>query len=288
MSSNNMFVPEPTKIRAPLTASEIKSVTKSNSGSISVSPHGSSAVAPSADFAPVASNPTELGSTAATTRTAAAAAAAAAVPAPQFHYRPTKTAAAVLHEEYDINRDAVQPYMANVDADNEDADSTLSLDGSSMQDVDLASDYGDGDQEPVQSGSFGENVWNTTKMVGGKVLNGVEFMGEVVADFLGITAPKYGYVIDAYERMQYRKRMERSAEREAQEQYEAEYAAEMNAMESGSNEIEESHPAAMPATLTSQTDIGIGTGTGIDYDEESTLQNEEAQFAQPYVQQPQV
>jgi len=56
---------------------------------------------------------------------------------------------------------------------------------------------------------IGKFVW-----AGHKLLDGMDFIGEVFADFLGLLDSPYQNVIDAYERHQYHMEMERK-EREA-------------------------------------------------------------------------
>jgi len=57
---------------------------------------------------------------------------------------------------------------------------------------------------------YGKFVW-----AGHKVLDGMDFVGEVFADFLGLLDSPYQNVIDAYERHQYHMAME-AKEREAE------------------------------------------------------------------------
>ena len=52
------------------------------------------------------------------------------------------------------------------------------------------------------------------------VLHGLEYVGEVFADLLGITASRYQYVIDAKEREERRQRMDDAEEEEARQQLE--------------------------------------------------------------------
>ena len=57
-------------------------------------------------------------------------------------------------------------------------------------------------------------------MVGLMLLHGLEYVGEVFADLLGITASRYQYVIDAKEREERRQRMEDNEEEEARQRLE--------------------------------------------------------------------
>lgn len=43
-------------------------------------------------------------------------------------------------------------------------------------------------------------TWYQTQKVGGKVLQACDYAGEKIADFLGITGPKYHFEIEEYKR----------------------------------------------------------------------------------------
>lgn len=45
-------------------------------------------------------------------------------------------------------------------------------------------------------------AWYQTVWVSSRLLNGCDYVGEALADFLGITSPKYQFEIDEYKRMQ--------------------------------------------------------------------------------------
>ncbi|XP_043285095.1 protein FAM177A1 [Venturia canescens] len=49
--------------------------------------------------------------------------------------------------------------------------------------------------------NWGPWAWYQTTWVGTKLLNGCDYVGEALADFLGITSPKYQFEIDEYHRM---------------------------------------------------------------------------------------
>ena len=71
-------------------------------------------------------------------------------------------------------------------------------------------------ENETQTESSG-GVYDIAKRVGSSVVFGVDFVGEVIADFLGITDSKYQYVVNAYarhhRRLQHEKEM-RDAARE--------------------------------------------------------------------------
>lgn len=45
-----------------------------------------------------------------------------------------------------------------------------------------------------------EKVWHWTHWLGSKTLEGMEFSGEIIANFLGLTRSKYQWILDAKER----------------------------------------------------------------------------------------
>lgn len=45
-------------------------------------------------------------------------------------------------------------------------------------------------------------AWNRTVAVSSKILDGCDYVGEYLANFFGITSPKYQFEIDAYYRNQ--------------------------------------------------------------------------------------
>lgn len=44
-------------------------------------------------------------------------------------------------------------------------------------------------------------AWYQTTWIGGKVLDGCDYVGECLADFFGITAPKYQFELDEFNRL---------------------------------------------------------------------------------------
>eukprot|EP01084_Bolivina_argentea_P233138 392736_1 len=66
-----------------------------------------------------------------------------------------------------------------------------------------------------------ESVWTNVVWLGGRLLSGAEFVGEVLVEFFGLNASKYQYVVDAKERylaeLQEEEDMEQAAMTELQE-----------------------------------------------------------------------
>ncbi len=69
---------------------------------------------------------------------------------------------------------------------------------------------------------------------------GIDFVGEVVADFFGVTDSKYQYVVDAYNRHVERQLEERAARRRARSAQLAAEAARAEQMEAGGVSMTES------------------------------------------------
>jgi hypothetical protein len=74
-----------------------------------------------------------------------------------------------------------------------------------------AAPAGEAAAEAQPQGANERGVWATLKWFGRGVWWTGEFIGEVVADFIGITDSKYQYVIDAYERHLYQVGLARRA-----------------------------------------------------------------------------
>lgn len=73
--------------------------------------------------------------------------------------------------------------------------------------ADAAPDNNDQVQE-VES-TLPQQAWEWASWAGTKTYDGLDFAGEVVADFLGLTRSKYQWIIDMQEREQEEKRLRR-------------------------------------------------------------------------------
>ncbi len=67
--------------------------------------------------------------------------------------------------------------------------------------------------------------------------SGMDFLGEVFADFFGVTEPKYKYEIEAYQRKQAKLAKEAEEEKQRIEQLDA---SQLRALEEGMNQMEKS------------------------------------------------
>ena len=79
------------------------------------------------------------------------------------------------------------------------------------------------------------------------VLHGLEYVGEALADFLGITSSPYQYVIDAKERQERWQRMEDAEEDAARVKFEEEQRQQQTQQQSS---MEEGHTTALAAVDT--------------------------------------
>lgn len=60
-----------------------------------------------------------------------------------------------------------------------------------------------------ESVSLSEHAWQWATWAGTKTFDGLDFAGEVVADFLGLTRSKYQWILDMQEREREEKRVRR-------------------------------------------------------------------------------
>jgi hypothetical protein len=65
------------------------------------------------------------------------------------------------------------------------------------------------DSAGVESASLSEHAWQWATWAGAKTFDGLDFAGEVVADFLGLTRSKYQWILDMQEREREEKRVRR-------------------------------------------------------------------------------
>ena len=88
------------------------------------------------------------------------------------------------------------------------------IESSESQDLDNYSDEGEEEEEvPVDTSqlSWPGYFFHYTCLGGRKTLAVVDGMGEWLADFFGITGPKYWYIIEEYERQKAREERDRRA-----------------------------------------------------------------------------
>lgn len=111
----------------------------------------------------------------------------------------------------------------------------------------LHKEYGSLDEGKATTWT-GYGIWGCLKVV-----NGMDFVGEVIIEFLGLNQSKYQYVIDAHNRHQDQLVRERKrAEREAKKVAEMEGAM-LDKLEGGGNPDDNNNNNESPSPLTNQS-----------------------------------
>mmetsp|Transcript_68946 Transcript_68946/g.109467 ORF Transcript_68946/g.109467 Transcript_68946/m.109467 type:complete len:218 (+) Transcript_68946:84-737(+) len=97
---------------------------------------------------------------------------------------------------------------------NEDAlnDIELDTDANVEDNVEVSKDFAKLGSEEGEKKEEEETWWNTAYKVGENVLYVADFLGEVFAEFFGMTQSRYQWAIDAYERQQRWEREEKKRE----------------------------------------------------------------------------
>jgi len=85
---------------------------------------------------------------------------------------------------------------------------------------------------------WGMWVWYYVVVASTSTFHAAEYCGEKLADFFGITSPKYQYVIDEYHRLKQVEEEEEEAERQAEEYLRQQQLQRMQQMEGGQEEDE--------------------------------------------------